>query len=77
MLIPREDGKIRLYIELGSEEGLVDAATGRLDVSQFNVGQLLEVYTFNWCLQDIYIIVGTDCEEGLRALDPQHDTRRY
>lgn len=43
MLIPREDDKIRLYIELGPEQGLVDPHTGRLDVSQFSVAQLLEV----------------------------------
>ena len=42
MLIPREDGKVRLYIELGPEEGVLDAA-GRLDVSHFNVDRLLEV----------------------------------
>lgn len=43
MLIPREDGKIRLYIELGAEEGLVDPETGRLDLSQFSAQRLLDV----------------------------------
>ena len=43
MLIPREDDKIRLYIELGAEDGLVNSETGRLDKDSFPADRLLEV----------------------------------
>ncbi|CAL1708745.1 unnamed protein product [Somion occarium] len=43
MLIPREGGKIRLYVELGSEDGLVNAESGRLDSAQFSPDRLLEI----------------------------------
>ena len=43
MLIPREYGKIRLYVELGTEEGLVNAETGRIDKGQFPAEKLLQV----------------------------------
>jgi len=43
MLIPREDGKVRLYIELGSEQDLRNPSTGRVDLSSTSVDKLLEV----------------------------------
>jgi phenol 2-monooxygenase (NADPH) len=43
MLIPREGGKVRLYIELGDEDGIVNQNTGRLDRGLFPASRLLEV----------------------------------
>jgi hypothetical protein len=43
MLIPREDGLVRLYIELGSEEGYINPNTGRVDLTRFSAERLLSV----------------------------------
>ena len=42
MLIPREDDKIRLYIELGLEDDVVNKETGRVDRSLFNAERLIQ-----------------------------------
>lgn len=41
-IIPRENGKVRLYVELGSSDGHLDPVSGRLDVSKFSPPRLLE-----------------------------------
>ena len=43
MLIPRENDKLRLYIELGLENGLIDTATGRVASQNIDSKRLLEV----------------------------------
>lgn len=45
MLIPRENDKLRLYIELGLENGLIDTATGRVASQSIDSRRLLEVGT--------------------------------
>ena len=42
MLIPREDDKVRLYIQLESRQG-VNVTNGRVDKDQMGPEQLLEV----------------------------------
>jgi len=44
MLIPREEDKIRLYIQL-SDSDVLDPITGRVDKNRMNPEKLLEVYT--------------------------------
>ncbi|VDC02151.1 unnamed protein product [Peniophora sp. CBMAI 1063] len=41
--IPREDNQVRLYIELGSEEGFINPQTGRVDLSRCSAEQLLSI----------------------------------
>ena len=41
--IPRENGKIRLYIESGPEDKLSYDDSGRLDLTNFNADVFLEV----------------------------------
>ncbi|KAI0084010.1 FAD binding domain-containing protein [Irpex rosettiformis] len=43
MLIPREQDKLRLYIELGLENGLIDTATGRVAPQNIDSKRLLEI----------------------------------
>ncbi|KAI0818888.1 FAD binding domain-containing protein [Irpex lacteus] len=43
MLIPREKDKLRLYIELGLENGLIDTATGRVAAQNIDSKRLLEI----------------------------------
>ena len=43
MLIPREDGKVRLYIELGTEDALPRDARGRPDTSGLGPARLLDI----------------------------------
>ncbi|KZV63892.1 hypothetical protein PENSPDRAFT_640249 [Peniophora sp. CONT] len=43
LLIPREGNQVRLYIELGSEEGFVNQQTGRVDLSRCSAEQLLSI----------------------------------
>ncbi|KAI0693736.1 FAD binding domain-containing protein [Cytidiella melzeri] len=43
MLIPREADKIRLYIELGLENGLIDTATGRVAAQSMDAKRLLDI----------------------------------
>ena len=47
MLIPREDGKVRLYTEIGPDEGVIDKATGRLDRTALPASRLLEVFIYH------------------------------
>ncbi len=47
MLIPREKDKLRLYIELGLENGLIDTATGRVAAQNIDSKRLLEVCTWS------------------------------
>ena len=42
MIIPREDDKIRLYLQLTNAD-VVDPATGRVDMNRFGPDKLLEV----------------------------------
>jgi phenol 2-monooxygenase (NADPH) len=42
MLIPREGDKLRLYISLGEENGLIDTATGRVAAQNLDAKRLLE-----------------------------------
>jgi hypothetical protein len=46
MLIPREANKLRLYIELGLENGLIDTATGRVAAQNMDAKRLLDVCDF-------------------------------
>ena len=41
--IPRENNKMRLYINLGLEDGLVDTASGRVTAQNIDAKRLLEV----------------------------------
>ena len=43
MLIPREDGKVRLYVELGTVDELKKDDRGRPDTSAFTAEKLLEI----------------------------------
>lgn len=43
LLIPREEGKIRLYIDLGLETGLVDTESGRVNPKSLDSDKLLAV----------------------------------
>jgi hypothetical protein len=43
LLIPREANKLRLYIELGLENGLIDASTDRVAVQNMDALRLLKV----------------------------------
>jgi phenol 2-monooxygenase len=43
MLIPREAGKVRLYIELGDEEDLKDPVTGRVNMTRYSTEKMLDV----------------------------------
>lgn len=42
MSIPREDDKMRLYLDLGLEDGLVDTSTGRVTAQNVDAKRLLE-----------------------------------
>lgn len=43
MNVPREGDNIRLYIDLGLEDGLIDKTTGRVSDSTFDSQRLQEV----------------------------------
>lgn len=43
LLIPREEGKVRLYIDLGLETGLVDTDSGRVNPKSLDSAKLLAV----------------------------------
>ncbi|EIM90606.1 uncharacterized protein STEHIDRAFT_49341 [Stereum hirsutum FP-91666 SS1] len=43
LLIPREEGKIRLYIDLGLETGLVDTESGRVNPKSLDSDKLLAI----------------------------------
>ncbi|KAI0818935.1 FAD binding domain-containing protein [Irpex lacteus] len=43
MLIPREKDKLRLYINLGLENGLIDTATGRVVAQNIDAKRLLQI----------------------------------
>jgi phenol 2-monooxygenase len=43
MIIPREGDRVRLYVQLSEEDGVVDLATGRVDKTRVGPHKLLEV----------------------------------
>ncbi len=43
LLIPREQDKLRLYLDLGLENGVLDAVTGRVASENIDAKKLLEV----------------------------------
>jgi phenol 2-monooxygenase len=43
MIIPREDEKVRLYIQLSEADVLFDPSTGRVDKSRMHPEKLFEV----------------------------------
>lgn len=42
-MIPREQDMVRLYVELGLEDGLLDTASGRIAVGKIGPERILEV----------------------------------
>ncbi|KAI0092984.1 FAD binding domain-containing protein [Irpex rosettiformis] len=43
LLIPREQDKLRIYVDLGLEDGLIDPATGRVATQSIDAKKLLEI----------------------------------
>ena len=54
MLIPREDDKIRLYVQLNPKD-VINGATGRVDRTKFGPDEILEVRAMiSWFLRTDY-----------------------
>ena len=49
MIIPREEDKVRLYIQLSEKDGVYDLATGRVDKSRFGPRKIFEVMSCTTC----------------------------
>ena len=70
LLIPRENDKTRLYIELGLENGLIDTATGRIATQNVDSKRLIEANTHNLApyRKILTCVTHLDCEGGLKAI---------
>jgi phenol 2-monooxygenase len=49
MIIPREDDKVRLYVQLGDRDA-VDEESGRVDKSKIGPHELLDASVQSFCL---------------------------
>jgi len=49
MIIPREEDKVRLYIQLSEKDNIYDFVTGRIDKSRLGPRNILEVISCSIC----------------------------
>lgn len=67
-MIPREQDMVRLYVELGLEDGLLDTASGRIAVGKIGPERILEVSSTSRRFFNVSPYPFTDYEACVRTL---------
>ena len=73
MIIPREEDKVRLYIQLSEKDNVYDFATGRIDKSRFGPRKILEVISCSTCC-DLWLTIPSHVR-SLGKLSPRTSSK--